>query len=172
MERLTDKQIGLFRTFADQAVIAIENVRLFNETKEALEQQTATAAVLQVINSSLGDLAPVFDAMLEKAVRLCDGRNGILWTFDGERAHLAASRNVSSEIVELLRQQGESGTHPLVQRVIAGDHLFQFDLAEHDAYRSRKVEAATDVVASGVRTVIWVALVKDGTAVGAFVISR
>src|SRR5215472_8105593 len=110
--------------------------------------------------------------MLERAVRLCDGSNGILRTFDGDRARLAASRNVSSEIVELLRQQGESGTHPLVQRVIAGDHLFQFDLAEHDVYRSKKVEAAADIVASGARTIIWVALVKDGTALGAFVISR
>src|SRR5262249_20706036 len=168
----TDKQIALLQNFAAQAVIAMENARLITETREALEQQTATAEVLQVINSSPGDLAPVFDAMLAKAVRLCDGSNGILWTFDGEQARLAASRNVASEIVELLRQQGESGTHPLVQRVVAGDHLFQFDLAEHDAYRSRKVEAAADIVASGVRTVIWVALVKDGTAVGAFVVSR
>jgi GAF domain-containing protein/CheY-like chemotaxis protein/HPt (histidine-containing phosphotransfer) domain-containing protein len=168
----TDKQIALMQNFAAQAVIAMENARLLTETRDALEQQTATAEVLQVINSSPGDLAPVFDAMLEKAVRLCDGSNGILWTFDGERARLAASRNVSPEIVELLRQQGESGTHPLVQRVIAGDHLFQFDLAEHDAYRFRKVEAAADIIASGVRTIIWVALVKDGAAVGAFVISR
>jgi two-component system, NtrC family, sensor kinase len=172
VEPFTERQIELVRSFADQAVIGMENARLLTETREALEQQTATAEVLQVINSSPGKLTPVFDAMLEKAVRLCDGSNGILWTFDGERARLAASRNMSSEIVGLLRQQGESGTHPLVQRVIAGDHLFQFDLAEHDAYRSRQIEAAADIVASGVRTIIWVALVKDGSAVGAFVISR
>jgi GAF domain-containing protein len=163
-------------TFADPQQIIAELQRQLAECRaerdEALQRETATAEVLQVINSSPGDLAPVFDAMLEKAVRLCDGSNGILWTFDDERARLAASRNMSPEIVELLRQQGESGTHPLVQRVIAGDHLFQFDLAEHDAHRSRRVAAAADVVASGVRTKIWVALVKDGTAVGAFVISR
>jgi two-component system NtrC family sensor kinase len=168
----SEKEIALLQNFAAQAVIAMENARLITETREALEQQTATAEVLQVINSSPGDLGPVFDAMLEKAVRLCDGSNGILWTFDGERARLAASRNMSPKIVELLRQQGELGTHPLVQRVIAGNHLLQFDLAEHDAYRSGKVAAATDLIASGVRTIIWVALVKDGTAVGAFVISR
>jgi two-component system, NtrC family, sensor kinase len=128
--------------------------------------------VLQVINSSPGNLAPVFDAMLENATRLCDGVNGILWTIDGKGARLAASRNMPSAIVELLRRQGEAGEHPMVQRVIAGEHLFQFDLTEHDAYRSGEVAAAPHVVEAGVRTIIWVAMVKDGAAVGAFVISR
>ena len=169
----TEKQIALLQSFAAQAVIAMENARLLTGTREALDQQTATSEVLQVINSSPGDLAPVFDAMLEKAVRLCGGSSGILWTLDGQRASLVASTLPSSSpIIETLRRQGEAGEHPLLERVIRGDHLFQFDLVEHEAYRAGTVDAAGDIVASGVRSLIWVALVKDNTAVGVFVISR
>jgi two-component system NtrC family sensor kinase len=172
VEPFNDKEIALVTTFADQAVIAIENTRLITETRQALEQQTATAEVLGVINSSPGDLAPVFDAMLEKAIRLCDAVQGVLWTIDGERGHLATAQGLPDDFVALLRERGEAGTNPPLQQIIRGERLIHFlDTTQHELYRSGDPVATAAVVAD-VKTVVWVALVREGIPVGAFAIGR
>ena len=92
------------KSFRDQALIAIENSRLFKETKEALEQQTATSEVLQVISSSPGDLEPVFAAMLENAARICDAKFGNIFRWDGDALHLVATHNTPPAFAEARRR--------------------------------------------------------------------
>src|SRR5215467_1497077 len=108
----SDRQIALLQTFADQAVIAIENVRLFNETKEALDQQTATAEILRVISSSPTDVQPVFDTIVRSAVRLCDGLLGMAFRYDGRQLSILAHHNVSSEAIEIIARSYPAAPSP------------------------------------------------------------
>jgi len=96
--------VELLQTFADQAAIAIENVRLFNETKEALEQQTATADILKVISRFNTDLQPVFDAIAANALGLCRATTGWVYRFDGELIHIASAHGLRPDALEVLRQ--------------------------------------------------------------------
>ena len=112
----TDKQIALLENFAAQAVIAIENARLLNELRqrtddlsESLQQQTATSEVLKVISSSPGELEPVFQAMLEKAVRICDASFGNIFRWDGDALNLVATHNMPPVYAEMRRR---SPFHP------------------------------------------------------------
>src|SRR5262249_36759740 len=90
----SDEQIELLKTFASQALIAIENVRLFNETKEALDRQTAMSEILRVISGSPTDVQPVFDAIAREAMRLCSASYGVVGRYDGQLLHLAAHEHV------------------------------------------------------------------------------
>jgi PAS domain S-box-containing protein len=171
VEPFTNKQIELITTFADQAVIAIENTRLVTETQEALEQQTATAEVLGVINSSPGDLAPVFDAMLEKATRLCEPAAGMLTTWDGERLYRVASRGMQPEFMEAMRKPVIPPPGSPGDRLISGENVVCItDLAEIEA--GRRAPVMQTLLRFGVRSYLGVALRKDDRFLGTINVYR
>jgi GAF domain-containing protein len=177
----TDKQIELLATFADQAVIAIENVRLFDaeqqrtrELSESLEQQTATSEVLQVISSSLGDLEPVFQAMLQKATRICDAKFGTLNLRDGDGLRLVAAYNVPPAFAEA-RRGGTVYPAPetsLGQVLRTKQTAHVANVAATQAYHQRHPATVQAVDLGGVRTAVSVPLVKDNELVGIIAIYR
>ena len=172
MRPFSDKQIALLENFAAQAVIAMENARLITEQREALEQQTATAEVLQVINASPGNLAPVFDAMLEKATDLCAAAFGILWTFDGEHYHAVAFRNVPPAYSEFLRDPPPATPLTPLGRIAAGEAFAQIADMADEIFAAGGPLFHRAVELGGFRTIVGVPLRKDAVLLGAITIYR
>src|SRR5262249_49036237 len=174
VRRFTDKQVDLLRNFAAQAVIAIENTRLLKELRhrtddlsEALEQQTATSEVLQVISSSPGDLDPVFQALLESAVRICRARFGNLLLFDGTATRVVAMHNAPRAMYELRRRDP---VIPLQQSILVPlvktkKLIHVADITTEEPYASSPLAKA-----GGARTALGVPILREGALIGAIAI--
>ena len=163
----TDKEIALLETFADQAVIAIQNARMFNDTKEALEQKTATAEILQVISSSRTDLQPVFDTIAHRAGQLCDALFANVFRFDGELIHLVASSNSKPEFVELLR--GRYPMRPDASQVAGKVIRDRSIVALPDALADPDYPHAL-AITGGWRSLLGVPMLREDRALGAIVV--
>jgi class 3 adenylate cyclase/putative methionine-R-sulfoxide reductase with GAF domain len=171
----TEKQIELLENFAAQAVIAIENARLLNELRQSLEQQTATAEVLQVVSSSLGDLEPVFTTMLEKAVRICAATFGNIYRWDGEFLSLAATHKTPPLFAAEVRRRSQ---HPRDPKTVSGRMLETkavvhiADLAAERVYLERHPAFVAGVELGGVRTILAVPMWKEDELIGSFTVYR
>ena len=170
----TDKQIELVTTFADQAVIALENARLVNELRQSLEQQTATADVLRVISSSPGELEPVFQAMLENATRICQAKFGTMYFREGDGFRAVAMYGAPPAYVESrLHKLVHPGPTTSLGRAVATKQVVQIEDAFADPGNSAVDPmriAAIDL--GGVRTLLSVPLLKENELVGAISIYR
>jgi GAF domain-containing protein len=172
-----DREIELLRSFAAQAVIAIENARLLNELRqrttdltEALEQQTATSEVLQIISGSPGDLQPVFAAMLENAARICDGNFGNIFRWDGDALWLVATHNTPPAFIEHRRpNQG----NPIGDMLKANVVIHVADLAQDERYRQKRdPEVIAAVELGGIQTFVAVPMLKDDKLIGVVILYR
>ena len=178
----SERQIALLQTFADQAAIAIENVRLFEkeqqrtrELSEALEQQTATSKVLQVISSSPGELEPVFQAMLANAMRVCEAKFGLMQRYEGDTWKIAAAQGASA-YTEYLQQHYEHkqpGPETVSARIARTKQVVQTsDLAASRGYVERDPVVVAAVELGGVRTILGVPMLKEGKLIGAIILYR
>ena len=177
----TEKQIALVQNLADQAVIAIENARLLNELRqrttdltEALEQQTATSDVLQVISRSPGDLQPVFAAMLENAARICDANFGNIFRWDGDALWLVATHNTPPAFAEHRRRvpfRPNQG-NPIGDMLNANTAVHVADLAADERYiKRRDPEVIAAVELGGIRTFVAVPMLNEKKLIGAVIVS-
>jgi GAF domain-containing protein len=166
----SDTQVRLLKTFADQAVIAIENVRLFNETKNSLEQQTATSDVLKIISRSTFDLQTVLDTLVQSAVLLCEADTAAIARQGGDGLfHQVASHGYSPELNEFMaRHPIPSGRGSISGRVINDRHVVHIADAQNDPQYAL-VEAAE---VGGLRTMLGVPLLREGSPIGVLVLSR
>ena len=180
VEPFAEHEIQLVTTFADQAVIAIENVRLFEaeqqrtrELTESLAQQTATSEVLQVISSSPGDLQPVFETMLENAVRICGAKFGNLWLRDGDAFSIGAThgarRHTSTICAESVCFAPIQGSE-LRLVVQTKKRTTLSDIAVAPTH-NEKLRVAT-IELAGARTLIGVPMLRDDDVMGCIVIYR
>jgi GAF domain-containing protein len=178
----TERQVELLRTFADQAVIAIENVRLFEaeqqrtaELTESLEQQTATSEVLRVISISPGDLEPVFATMLQNALRICEAAFGNIYRWDGGRGSLVAAYNTPPAFAEARKRspfQSDSAAGVIGRMLATKAPVHIADLAADRGYLERQPAAVAAVELGGVRTILAVPLLKDNELIGSFTLYR
>ena len=174
VEPFTEKQIGLLSTFADQAVIAIENARLVNELRESLNQQTATVDVLRVISSSPGELEPVFQAMLENATRVCESKFGFIFRATKEGFRVMACLGEEPDFLEKMKHQAlNPGPLTPIGRLLATRQVVHVpDFLEDRGYLERDPLVVAAVERGGVRTVLVVPMIKDGELIGAFGMNR
>jgi GAF domain-containing protein len=182
VDPFSEREIELVTAFANQAVIAIENVRLFEaeqqrtrELTEALEQQTAASDVLQVVSRSQGELQPVFATMLEQAVRICGATFGNIYRWDGEALHIVATHNTPPAFAEERRRSPyrPDPKSPVGRMVSTQTAMHVRDVMAEDAFVARRDSGAVAAVElGGARTVLSVPLLNKGEMVGAFFLCR